>query len=202
MRSEITFKVLLFGLLMLTVSCMPKVEEEETVPVVKLTSSAVNGTTNTAMKITLLGTCPSSTYLMRVLVNNQESRIGQANTAAVANSGIPVGSCTKGTLTIVYPVPNPTLARSITFKVKAQLTDGRSSVEWAVRTVSYIPPSPGVPGFAVVAVGGVSTGAGLTMHGSGGELAGGVGNQAGAPANVLTSTQTMLRSGLHGVLLE
>lgn len=201
---KILFKTLLLGLLLITTACMPKVEEEEVVPVVKLTSHATTGTTNVAMKITLTGTCPISTYILKVLVNNVEYNISQSATVATAtaNSGVPVGACTKGALTIVYPVPNPTIARSITFKVKAKQTDQRMSVNWATRTVNYVAPSVGVPGFAVISVGGISTGAGVMMHGAGGEPYGGIGNEAGAPANVLTSAQTQMRSGLHGVMLD
>ena len=124
-RSNITFKLLLLCLLTSAVACMPKVEEESVVPTVKLTSHATNGTTASMMKITLTGTCPSSTYIMRVLVNNKEYSVGQTNAQATANSGIPIGTCTKGVLSITYPVPNPSQARAITFKVKARLSDGR-----------------------------------------------------------------------------
>lgn len=201
-RNDTTFIVLLSSLLVLTISCMPKVEEESAVPVVKLTSAAVNGATNPEMKISLSGTCPTSTYVMKVLISNQEFKIGQSSASTAANSGTPVGSCSKGILSITYPVPNPTVMRSITFKVKAQLSDGRTSVNWATRTVSYVPPSPTVPGFAVLAVGGISTGTGLLMHAAGGEPYGGVGDEINAPASVLTSSQAILKSGVHSIIID
>ena len=180
---------------------MPKVEEDEVVPTVTITSSATNGTT-ADMKITLLGTCPVGTYLMRVLINGGEFSVGDAaGTTAVAGSGKPIGTCSKaGTFSITYPVPDPLVSRAITFKIKARLTDGRSSLEWAVRTVNYTALSVATPGFAIGSVGstansGILTGGAYRLYSIGGEA---VGHSAGVPS----SGAGIIRPGLYGVLLE
>lgn len=179
----------------LSAACMPKVEEDDVVPIVSLDNSAISGSANSEMKVVLTGKCPSSTQMLRIMINSAEYTVESLRSLSspTSNSGIPVGSCSNGVLTIQYPVPNPTLSRTITFKVKARLADGRSSVEWATKVVNYTPPPPTVPGYAVLAVGGIGTGTNVLMHGAGGEP---------ASPNVLTDAQTQLRTGLHGVITD
>jgi hypothetical protein len=177
---------------------MPKVEEDEVVPVMTITSAAVSGA-SIDRKITVIGECPLGTYMMRVMIDNAEQGISDASPSTWnASSGTLIGWCRNGAFKIEYPVPNPLVGRNITFKMKARLSDGRSSLEWAVRTVAYSAPVIGLPGYAIASVGatlnsGILQAAGIMMHSIGGES---VGN------NVQTSTQTEHRTGLHGIITE
>ncbi len=199
-RIETIFRPLLLCFLAVAATaCMPKVEEDEVIPTVVIKSHAINGNRATEMRIALTGSCPVSTYIMRVFVNNSEYSVGQSSLAIVENSGVPVGTCANGVLSIDYPVPNPMVKRTITFKVKARLNDGRSSLDWAIRSVNYAPPVPELSGFAILSVGGISSGSTLTMYGAGGEAYGGVGDEADAPGNILTSALATLRTGLFGL---
>lgn len=208
------FRLIVCLLSVAITACMPKVEEDEVVPVVTITSHAINGTSFEPY-ITLQGACPAGTYMMRVSVNGQEFSVGESQGLTMtAVSGIPVGTCSSGSWWINYPVSNPGVVRTITFKVKAKLNDGRSSLEWATRVVNYVPPSAGVAGFVVAAVGattnagvlsgvitlGPDAGDTLTVHSVGGEVAGG--DSTSQPGNILTSPFAQLRSALHGVITE
>lgn len=192
------YKLMLLAVLSLMVSCMPKVEEEEIVPVVTLTSHDITGS-NTNVVINLVGSCPVSTYVLRIQVNAGDWNVNNTAQSMTAASGVPIGQCNNGTLLIQYPVPDPFTARPITFRVKARLTDGRSSEEWAIRLVNYVAPTPALPGFAITSVGnsmdgGILSAAGVvTLLAAGGEP---------VSPNILDSSQTQLRTGLHGVLLE
>lgn len=128
-------------------ACMPKIEEADIPANATLTADKTTGAAPAEMKITLTGTCPPSSVRLRVLVAGTEYNVDQSTSSLVANSGIPIGTCKNGILTINYPVPNPTVSRTITFKVKARLNDGRSSVTWATRDVRYYAPNvgPGLP---------------------------------------------------------
>lgn len=193
------FYVLLGFVLLTSAACMPKVEEDEVVPVVTIDSAAVSGI-STDRRVTLTGKCPLGTNILRVSAEAAEHGIGDAiSNSWTASSGKPLGWCRNGAFQIDYPVPNPTTARQITFKIKARLNDGRSSLEWAVRTVAYDNPVLGAPGFAIGAVGatlnsGILQAAGIMVHSIGGEAVGG--------PNVQTSSQTELRSGVHAVITE
>lgn len=193
------FYLALLAALAVLSACMPKVEEDEVVPVVTIDSAAVSGI-SVDRKVTLTGKCPLGTYMMRVAIDATEHGISEASSSSwQASSGKPIGWCRNGAFQVDYPVPNPSAARQISFRIKARLADGRSSLEWAVRTVAYDAPVIGLPGMAIAAVGattnsGILTAAGITMHSIGGEASGG--------PNVLTSSQSELRSGLHGVITE
>lgn len=197
--------ILLLPLLLALAACMPKVEEDEVIPIVTISSHAISGST-TDMKIRIIGSCPSSTFLLRVMVDATEYSVGGPNPASyAAGSGIPTGSCSGGSFVIDYPVPNNTVSRAINFKVKARLNDGRSSVDWATRLVNYTAPTPASPGYAIGSVGSTNDSGVLTAastitadtystYALGGEVAGN--------PNLLDDGTTVLRSGLHGVILE
>lgn len=197
-RVRSPFYLLLIFVLSTAVACMPKVEEDEIVPVVTISSAAVSGP-SIDRKITLIGACPLGTYMMRVLGEGAEQSIGDATSSTwVVSSGTFVGWCRNGAFQLEYPVPNPASPRQITFRIKARLSDGRSSLDWAVRTVSYDAPVIGLPGYAIASVGattnsGILQAAGLMLHSIGGETAGN---------NILSSAQAQVRSGLHGIITE
>lgn len=185
---------ILFSVIALT-ACMPKIQNEAPVESAELLSHEIFRYSGTEAKIVLHGTCPITTKEFRISAEETSHSVTSTSASLVDGSGIPIATCTAGVLLIEYPVPNPTTARIVPFKVKVKTNDGRLSVYWAKLNVNYSLPVPNISGFAVTSGGADVTGGGTTrLHGSAGE-------PAGVPM-VIDGTGIKLRSGLHGVLFD
>lgn len=181
------------------ISCMAKVENEDMIDSVKITSHEIERDgVNT--KIILHGICPKYTSTLKI---NSETKghdvvpSSMSNPAAyVAASGVPIGECNNGVLRIEYPVPNPRVTRIIPFKVKAKMADGKISLYAALRDVDYSIPAETLPGYAVTSGGAFEGSSGITVHAS----AGIVYNRANTI--MVTGADATLRAGLHGILYD
>jgi hypothetical protein len=181
------------------VSCMAKMENEDVIDSVEITSHEIERNGQNA-KIILHGTCPKYTSALKVNASTLSFDVVPSSmtnpSAWVEGSGVPIGECNNGVLRVEYPVPNPTQSRVINFKVKAKMPDGKISLYAAIRDVDYSIPSQGIPGFAVTSGGDFKATDGITIHASVGIAHGNVGGLIYGSANA------SLRSGLQGILYD
>jgi hypothetical protein len=187
-RRQITFLVI--ALAMLASGCMPKIENDDPIQALNLTHIIEQDGANA--HIVMSGACPANTHSVRVAVNSEKYTNVALRNSLTEGSGVPVGECKNGDLTIVYPVPNPGKKRQIQFEIRTRSHDGRSSRPFYM-SVNYAFPLSPVPGFAITSGGGVITGDGIKMHSS-----------AGAPVSgiAVEGDDFTLRQGIHGVLFE
>lgn len=199
-------KFLLLGLLV--ASCMAKVEDSDPIESVEVTSHTIDRSGFNS-KITLFGICPKSTKTLKISIEeslyDMTPEAYNNPSAWVDSSGIPLGVCSNGSLTIKYPVPTPSKNRVIHFKTKAKMIDGRLSLYADLYDVNYTRPAEQLAGFEVTS-GGMfaSTGGptGVTLHGSAGIVYMSKAHPILIPpADAFTGTASM-RAGLHGILYD
>lgn len=181
------------------VSCMAKVENEDVIDSIEITSHEIERNGPNA-KIILHGICPKYTDILKINVETHGYDItpsSMSNPSAWAEgSGVPIGECANGVLTVEYPVPNPSQGRIIPFKLKAKMPDGKISLYAALRDVDYSIPAENLPGFAVTSGGFFGFSNGITLHGSAGIVYGKVGTV------IVSSASATLRAGLQGILYD
>ncbi len=185
--------IILLALAFLT-ACMPKIQNEDPVASPELLSHEILRYSGTLAKVLLHGTCPITTKEFRISAEDISHTVASTSASLLDSSGVPVAKCTNGVLLIEYPVPNPTAARVIPFKVKVKTNDGRLSMYWSKLNVNYAMPLPNISGFAVTSGGADVTGGTKRVLGSAGE-------PAGVPLEI-NGGAIKLRSGLHGVLFD
>jgi hypothetical protein len=181
--------------LLLLAGCMAKVENEDVIEGVEITSHDIERDGGN-VKVTLHGTCPKSSTALKMDVDSTLfDVIPSSMTTYVDGSGVPVGNCVNGVLTVEYPVPNPTQQpRIIKFKVKAKMNDGKISLYAALRDVDFALPAENLAGFEVNSGGGFETTGAITIHASAGTV-------ASRPGSYLIPGGTgNLRAGLQGLL--
>lgn len=196
-----SMRFVLLAMGFLVISCMPSIQDEELIAKPEILTHSVDSVGGSNFDINLTGSCPVAASRIYVSVNN-DSYSEALSLGAVAGSGNPVGSCSAGTLSIIYPVPNPSLGREITFKVRVGDVEGkRGSI--LTYTINYQPTSQGQPGFGIVSVGGVISnvsGNNMVLYTAGGEVV--------RPDNhltdgfVVTGSGMVIRNGLAGIHLE
>ncbi len=189
-----TLKVSLATIVVGLVACMPKIENEDPVDSVVITGNDIVNVAGAA-RIHIYGTCPAQTKILKVMVDQSSFNVSSSS-SIVDSSGIPAGTCTNGSMTVTYPVSNPAQSRTIVFKIKAQMNDGRVSLYWAQISVNYAMPTTGVAGFAVTAGGASATGG-----------ADKVWNSMGEPYSYLSSfinnTATIkAQTGVNGIIFD
>lgn len=195
-------KVLRFYYILMSVfliSCMAKVENEDVIDSVEITSHEIERNGPNA-KIILHGVCPKYTSVLKINAETNGFDVTPSSmtnpSAWVEASGVPIGECNNGVLRVEYPVPNPSQSRIIPFKVKAKMPDGKISLYAAMRDVDFSIPTESMPGFAVTSGGAFEGSSGITVHASAGIVHGRVGN-----LNV-TGASASLRAGLQGILYD
>lgn len=178
------------------IGCMAKVEDEDVIDSVSITSHEIERTGSNA-KIILHGVCPKYTSALKINAANAGFDVipsSMTNPSAwVEQSGVPIGECNNGILRVEYPVPNPFQSRIISFKIKAKMPDGKISLYAALRDVDYSMAAENLPGYAVTSGGGFAT-TGLTVHASAGIVHGRLGNV------LVSAPNATLRAGLQGIL--
>lgn len=181
---------------------MPKVEKEEDIGSPVILSHTIERSLGTS-KIRLEGKLPEGAWIMKVNLETGGWDVEQNSiTNYAASSGIPVAQWATGAFMLDYPVPNPTVARKILFKIKVKMPDGRISLYPAARMVDYTLPTESIPGYAVTSGGTFEEVSGVRLSGSAGIMGdyspGGGNSTIIAPG---TGTYT-LRIGLHGILYD
>lgn len=183
----------------LLISCMAKVENEDVIESVEITSHEIERTGLNA-KIILHGVCPRYVNALKINAEAGGHDVVPSSmtnpTAWVEASGVPIGECNAGVLRIEYPVPNPLTGRMINFKVKAKMADGKISLYAALRDVDYSIPTESLPGYAVTSGGAFEGSSGITVHASAGIAYGRVGGLVASGPNAT------LRMGLQGILYD
>jgi hypothetical protein len=178
---------------------MAKVENEDVIDSIEITSHEIERNGGNA-KIILHGVCPRYTDILKVNVETHGYDVTPSSmtnpSAWVESSGVPIGECLNGVLTVEYPVPNPMQGRIIPFKLKAKMPDGKISLYAALRDVDYSIPIQNIPGYAVTSGGAFEGSGGLTIHGSAGIVFGKVGNL------IVSGGSVTLRAGLQGILYD
>ncbi len=203
-----TFRILCVSLVQFSVqislalsliSCMAKVENEDVIESVEITSHEIERSGANA-KIILHGVCPRYTSTLKINSGASSYDVVPSSmsdpAAYVAASGVPIGECNNGVLRVEYPVPNPGTARIIPFKVKAKMADGKISLYAAIRDVDFSIPLETLPGFAVTSGGAFEGSSGITVHAS----AGIVFNRN--DSIIITGASATLRAGLQGILYD
>jgi hypothetical protein len=190
------FRFLCISMSLFLISCMAKVENEDVIESVTITSHEIVRSGPSA-KVILHGVCPKYTTVLKITIGASGFDVTPASISGyVPDSGVPVGECNAGILTIEYPVPNPQQARVIPFKVKAKMPDGKISLYAALRDVDYSIPPDNLPGYALTSGGAFEGSSGITIHGSAGLVAG------RANEIVITGASATLRAGLQGILYD
>lgn len=191
-----TLRLVCISMSLFLISCMAKVENEDVIESVEITSHEVVRSGLDA-KIVLHGVCPVYTSILKINVDSAAFDVTPASMGAfVGSSGIPVGECNNGVLRIEYPVPTPASPRLISFKVKAKMADGKISLYAALRDVDYTIPAENLPGYAVTSGGAFEGSSGITIHGSAGIVAG------RSNEIIISGASATLRAGLHGILYD
>lgn len=194
-----TTRILCISMSLFLISCMAKVENEDVIDSVEITSHEIERDGPNA-KVILHGVCPRYTSVLKINVESSGHDVSPSSmsnpSAYVAGSGVPIGECNNGVLRVEYPVPNPGTSRVIPFKVKAKMPDGKISLYAALRNVDYAIPTESLPGFAVVSGGAFEGSSGITVHAS----AGIVYNRNNAIT--ITGANANLRAGLQGILYD
>lgn len=194
-----TLRLLCLSMSLFLISCMAKVENEDVIDSVEITSHEIERSGPNS-KIILHGVCPKYTSALKTNIGSIGFDIlpsSMTNPSAwVEGSGVPIGECNNGVLRVEYPVPNPDTARVIAFKVKAKMPDGKISLYAAMRDVDYSIPKENLPGFAVVSGGAFEGSSGITIHASAGIVAGRVGQI------IISGANATLRDGLQGILYD
>lgn len=199
--SKVLRGIFVFSMFILFSACMPKVEEGSDVDDITITSHDIERSGSNA-KVILHGTCPTTTDSYRVNVEEVGWDVySPLITALVEGSGQPIGTCTAGVLNIQYPVPRPSEGRTISFRVKAKLSDGKLSLYPALRDVLYELPTVGVPGFMVAAGGAFETTGAVTVHASIG-IAHAYVPTASTGTLLVPGSSASLRAGLQGLLYD
>lgn len=192
-------RLLSISMSLFLISCMAKVENEDVIDSVEITSHEIERS-GINSKIILHGVCPKYTSQLKINVEAGGYEVvpsSMTNPAAyVAGSGVPIGECNNGVLRIEYPVPNPRTSRLVPFKVKAKMPDGKISLYAALRDVDYSIPSENLPGFAVTSGGAFEGASGITVHASAG-----IAYNRNGTLNV-TGASATLRAGLQGILYD
>lgn len=178
-------------ILLISWGCMPKIENEDPVESVTITGNDIISPSAGNARIHIYGTCPQMTKNFKVSVDQDSYSVSSAS-GLVESSGVPIGTCTNGAMVITYPVPNPATSRTISFKIKAQMNDGRISLYWAQANVNYALPVPAVKGFAVTSGGGSVTGGGDKVMGT---------TEIISPI-ILNHPNLKVRSGLNGIIFD
>ncbi len=174
---------------------MAKVENEDAIESVEITSHTIYRD-GTHAKIVLQGSCPKSSAALKIDVDaTLYDAVPGSLTTYAEDTGIPVGECVNGVLTIDYPVPNPeNQPRIIKFKVKSKMKDGKVSLYAALRDVEYVKPGETLAGYEVNSGGGFGATGGILIYAS----AGGVASKSGS--YLVSGLGANLRLGLQGLL--
>lgn len=194
-----TTRILCITMSMFLISCMAKVENEDVIDSIEITSHEIERDGPNA-KVILHGVCPRYTSVLKINAESSGYDVTPSSmtnpSAYVAGSGVPIGECSNGVLRVEYPVPRPGSSRIIPFKLKAKMPDGKISLYAALRKVDYSIPSETLPGYAVTSGGAFEGSSGITVHAS----AGVVFNRSNTLT--LTGASATLRAGLQGILYD
>ena len=189
-------------LVLFAVGCMPKVEKEEDIGSPEILTHSIERSLGSA-KIRLEGRVPAGSWIMKVVAESGGWDVEQNSMGNfVASSGVPVAQWAADSFILDYPVPNPSVARKIVFKIKVKMPDGRISLYPAEREVDYFLPVESIPGYAVTSGGTFEEVAGYRLMGSAGMIGH---HEAGGGNTSITTPGTgafTLRSGLHGILYD
>jgi len=181
------------------ISCMAKVENEDVIDSVEITSHEIERNGPNA-KVILHGVCPRYTSVLKINAESSGYDVTPSSmtnpSAYVEASGVPIGECNNGVLRVEYPVPRPGSARIIPFKLKAKMPDGKISLYAALRNVDYSIPAENLPGYAVTSGGAFEGSSGITVHAS----AGIVFNRNNSLS--VSGASATLRAGLQGILYD
>ncbi len=185
--------------MIVTIGCMPKIEDDLGIEKLLVTNHNVDKVNSSDTDIVISGTYPSDVTKIYIAIDNEPYTEVSISAAARA-LGVPTAVFSNGTFTIRYPVPNPQVSRTITFKIRGGNSEGRQG-DIQLYAVNYNKPNTAIPGFAIVSTGGlVSMGANFVMT-SVGQTVSPYRSPASANGVEVDSPSIKLQYGVIGVLL-